>query len=67
MDGWRKCELIIGVGNINKSATYESINKAIIQSLQKVDKDEDKSAIYAAARIILDPTNTKRYLNIISR
>ena len=67
LDGWRKCELILGIGNIDKNTTYNIIYVGLNQTLLKVNKDEDKSAIYAAARIILDPTNTKRYLNIISR
>jgi hypothetical protein len=67
LDGWRRCELIIELENINKNTTYGMISKAIERTLNKVKSDDDKSAIYAASRVILDPTNTQRYLRIISR
>ena len=65
LDTWRKCEVVIEVKPITKQTSYTTIKQAIERALYKAKVDKDKAAIYASSRMILDPINTRRYLDIL--
>jgi hypothetical protein len=68
LEDWRKCEDIIEITpTITRNTRYPEIERAIDRALSRAKIDEDKSAIYAASRLILDPLNTRRYLNILKK
>ena len=67
LESWRQFEVIIEIKPITKQTTYTTIKQAIERSLYKAKIDQDKAAIYAASRVILDPINTRRYLDILKK
>jgi hypothetical protein len=67
LESWRQFEVIIEIKPITDKTSYTTIKQAIDRALYKAKVDQDKSAIYAASRVILDPINTRRYLDILKK
>ena len=67
LEAWRQCEVVIEVKPITTQTSYTTLKQSINAALGRAKIDEDKAAIYASSRMILDPINIRRYLDILKK
>jgi chemotaxis protein histidine kinase CheA len=67
LKAWTACVDYIGAPNITRDTSLKSITAIINDLIKKAFTDDDKRKINIAGRVILNPANIKRYLDLLAK